>query len=101
MKINGFYEGSIIFGNRFKDTKMSVINLLDSFTEKDTYPAREFVVNNLGLILHNNVNYYKELFVVKKSAAEQKDCHVQHIFIKQQRVSLLVSQECLQVKIFY
>ena len=44
MKINGFYEGSIIFGNRFKDTKMSVINLLDSFTEKDTYPAREFVV---------------------------------------------------------
>lgn len=72
MKINGFYEGSIIFGNRFKDTKMSVINLLDSFTEKDTYPAREFVVNNLGLILHNNVNYYKELFVVKKSAAEQK-----------------------------
>ena len=29
MKINGFYEGSIIFGNRFKDTKMSVINLLD------------------------------------------------------------------------
>ena len=60
MKINGFYKGSIIFGNRFKDTKMSVINLLDSFTEKDTYPAREFVVNNLGLILHNNVNYYKE-----------------------------------------
>ena len=42
-EINGFYEGSIIFGNRFKDTKMSVINLLDSFTEKDTYPAREDV----------------------------------------------------------
>lgn len=72
MKINGFYEGSIIFGNRFKDTKITVINLLDSFTEEDTYPAREFVVNNLGLILHNDINYYQELFVVKKLAAEKK-----------------------------
>lgn len=72
MKINGFYEGSIIFGNRFKDTKMSVINLLDSFTEKDLYPAGEFISNNLGLILHNDINYYKDLFIVKKAAADAK-----------------------------
>ena len=71
MKINGFYEGSIIFGNRFKDTKISVINLLDSFSEEDTYPARKFVIDNLGLILHNDVNYYKELFVAKKTVADK------------------------------
>lgn len=72
MKINGFYEGSIIYGNRFKDTKISIINILDSFSEKDLYPAREFIANNLGLILHNDKNYYRELYVIKKSAAANK-----------------------------
>ena len=71
MKINGFYDGSIIFGNRFKDTRLSVINVLDNIKEKDLYPAGKFVYKNLGLILHNDAEYYKDLFVVKKNIAQQ------------------------------
>lgn len=69
MKINGFYEGSVIFGNRFKDIKLSLINVLDALTKNDLYPASEFIKSNLGLILRNDKNYYKNLYIVKKSIA--------------------------------
>ncbi len=39
MKLNGFYEGSVIFGNRFKDTKLSIINILDQLSKNDLYEA--------------------------------------------------------------
>lgn len=70
MKINGFYEGSIIFGNRFKDTSLSAINQLDKLSEDDLQPAREFVYKNLGLILKNDADYYKNLYIVKKRTAK-------------------------------
>lgn len=72
MKLNGFYEGSIIFGNRFKDTRLSVIRILDKLGIEDMTTADEFVRTNLGLILHNDSTYYKELFILKKSIAESK-----------------------------
>lgn len=71
MKINGFYEGSIIFGNRFKDTSMSLINRLDRLSMDDIMPAREFVYKNLGLILRDDANYYQELYIVKKTMSEK------------------------------
>lgn len=82
MRINGFFEGSIIFGNRFKNTKMSIINLLDSFTENDINPASSFVSHNLGLILHNDMNFFKDLFVTKKSAAEKNGLSSATYFFK-------------------
>lgn len=71
MKLNGFYEGSIIFGNRFKDTKLSVINILDQVAKSDLYQASTFVKENLGLILRNDKEYYNNLYVVKKHIADQ------------------------------
>lgn len=65
MKLNGFYEGSVIFGNRFKDTKLSIINILDQLSKNDLYEASIFVKENLGLILHNDKDSYKNLYVVK------------------------------------
>ena len=73
MKLNGFYEGSIIFGNRFKDTRFSVIRILDKMEVDDMITADEFVRVNLGLILHDDVDYYKELFVLKSSVAHEKE----------------------------
>ncbi|ETO94718.1 AAA domain protein [Lachnoanaerobaculum sp. MSX33] len=70
MNISGFYEGSIIFGNRFKDTNISTINKLDNLTKNDLEPAREFVYKNLGQILKNDEEFYKELFLVKKNSAK-------------------------------
>lgn len=71
MKLNGFYEGSIIFGNRFKDTKLSVINILDKVAKSDLYRANAFVKENLGLILRNDKKYYNNLCVVKKHIADE------------------------------
>lgn len=70
MKLNGFYEGSVIFGNRFRDTKLSVINILDALTKNDLYKASDFVKDNLGLILRNDKDYYNNLCVVKKKVAD-------------------------------
>jgi len=72
MKLNGFYEGSIIFGNRFKDTKFSVIRILDRLTVDDMSVADEFVRTNLGLILHDDPDYYKKLYVLKSLVAHDK-----------------------------
>ncbi len=41
MNISGFYEGSIIFGNRFKDTNISTINKLDNLTKNDLLNLHE------------------------------------------------------------
>ncbi len=71
MKLNGFYEGSVIFGNRFKDTKLSVINILDQLSKDDLYEAHAFIKENLGSILHNDKDYYKNLYVVKKAIARE------------------------------
>ena len=72
MLLNGFYEGSIIFGNRFKDTKLSVIRVLDKLTSADMSCADSFVRENLGVILHDDKDFFKELFVVKKDVAKAK-----------------------------
>ena len=72
MLLNGFYEGSIIFGNRFKDTKFSVIRILDKLQMNDLSRADEFVRTNLGLILHNDCNFFKELFILKRDVAKSK-----------------------------
>lgn len=89
MRLNGFYEGSIIFGNRFKDTRISIINDLDQLTEADLYPAGEFICKNLGLILHNDCDYYKELFVVKREVALQKGLTRATFCYKSQRGELI------------
>lgn len=71
MLINGFYEGSIIFGNRFRDTKLSIISILDRLKRTDLCKASPFVQKNLGLILHNDENYYNRLFIVNKHMADE------------------------------
>ena len=72
MKLSGFYEGSIIFGNRFKDTNFSLLHVLDEVKESELELAHEFVRKNLGLILHNDENYFQDLLVLKKEFAKKR-----------------------------
>ena len=72
MKVNGFYEGSIIFGNRFRDTMFSKVKTLDRLAVEDLEPADEYVRKNLGIILHDNENYYEKLYFVKESVCRIK-----------------------------
>lgn len=64
MEIKGFYEGSIIFGNRFKNTTYELLRKLDRITDKVLQIAPEFIRANLGIILHNNVNFYEKLYLL-------------------------------------
>ena len=68
MSLRGFYEGSIIFGNRFKDTNFNALRALDNIKAEDIEAADEFVQTNLGIILHNDATYYNKLFSIKESA---------------------------------
>ena len=70
MKLNGFYEGSIIFGNRFKDTIASNIPELDKLTIDDLTPADDFVRLHLGEILHDDSNFYKNLYYVEDEVSK-------------------------------
>lgn len=72
MAINGFYEGSVIFGNRFRDTNMKAIDILDAVEEKEIEPADAFVKEHLGIILHDDKDYYDSLYVMKNHATRKK-----------------------------
>lgn len=62
MNIKGFYEGSIIFGNRFRNTNLQILRKLDRIDNKKLQPASEFITQNLGEILQNNASFYEKIF---------------------------------------
>ncbi|MDP3424352.1 MAG: AAA family ATPase [Burkholderiaceae bacterium] len=67
MSIKGFYEGSIIFGTRFRNTSYHILKKLDRLNSQQLKPADEFIRENLGKILHNNKNFYEKLFQISNS----------------------------------
>jgi len=62
MSLKGFYEGSIIFGNRFKNTDYRTLKSLDKIGNKELETVDDFIRENLGHILHNNKNFYDKIF---------------------------------------
>lgn len=64
--IKGFFEGSLIFGNRFRNTSYGALKKLDSISDDDIEPAENFIRENLGLILCNDKSYYKDLYRLKR-----------------------------------
>jgi energy-coupling factor transporter ATP-binding protein EcfA2 len=69
MNIKGFYEGSIIFGNRFRNTTYELLKRLDRIDDRILKPADAFIREYLGKILHNNPNFYDKLFKLNSSDA--------------------------------
>ena len=67
VNIKGFFEGSLIFGNRFKDTSFDKLKRLDWLNSSKLIPASEFIRENLGLILQGNKNFYEKLFEINDS----------------------------------
>ena len=64
INLKGFYEGSLIFGNRFRNTNYENLRSLDRIDESYLREAPEFIRENLGKILHNNKNFYEKLYKV-------------------------------------
>ncbi len=63
MNIKGFFEGSLIFGNRFKGMNYDNIKSLDSIDQSKLTLADEFVRKNLGIILQGEENFYEKLWL--------------------------------------
>ena len=64
MNISGFYEGSLIFGNRFRDTTYEKLQRIDKFSTRNMIKADEFIRENLGLILQGDANFYEKLWML-------------------------------------
>ena len=62
--IKGFYEGSLIFGNRFRNTSYEKIRRLDSIDTGILEIGDVFIKNNLGKILQGNENFYNQVYVL-------------------------------------
>ena len=62
--LQGFYEGSLIFGNRFKDTSYEKLHELDRIDETKLNSASEFIRKNMGKILQGDEEYYEKLWRV-------------------------------------
>lgn len=62
--LQGFYEGSLIFGNRFKDTSYEKLHELEKIDETKLNPAAEFIRKNMGAILQGDDEYYEKLWRV-------------------------------------
>ena len=68
--ITGFYEGSIVFGNRFKDIDYSLLEKLAAIEKTQLRKASKFIKKNLGSILHDDEDYYKALYELKDKEAK-------------------------------
>ena len=64
MNIKGFYEGSLIFGNRFKDTSYEKLRGVEAIDTDKLIPANDFIRKNLGNILQGDANFYERLWFV-------------------------------------
>lgn len=65
LMLNGFYEGSIIHGNRFRDTNFGALFRANKVRIDNLTPAEDFVKDNLGIILKDNANHYDSLYRLK------------------------------------
>jgi ABC-type multidrug transport system ATPase subunit len=83
MSIKGFYEGSLIFGNRFRNTNFETLKKLDFVDNTKLIEAPEFIRENLGMILQNNKNFYEKLFILEGKDIETKFNFYRDIFYYQ------------------
>ena len=67
MEIKGFFEGSLIYGNRFRNTSYEKLSKIESVKETLLQPAPEFIRFNLGDILQNDKNFYEKVWYVPGS----------------------------------
>lgn len=64
MNIKGFYEGSLIFGNRFRDTSYDKLRMIEAIDTTKLIEANDFIRENLGQILQGDSNFYEKLWFV-------------------------------------
>lgn len=66
MNIKGFFEGSLIFGYRFRDTSYDKLKKSSSIDKRKLHASHDFIRTNLGVILQGDENYYEHLYEVSR-----------------------------------
>lgn len=74
MNIRGFFEGSLIFGNRFRDTTYQKLKQVDKINQDKLIPADDFIRTNLGYILHGDTEFYEKLWRVSNNYVKFDGC---------------------------
>lgn len=69
MNIKGFYEGSVIFGTRFRNTSFHMLGKIERIENDKLNSASDFIRKNLGKILHNDSNFYENLLKINNQDA--------------------------------
>ncbi len=65
LNITGFFEGSIVFGNRFKDVDYSLLKTFSNMEKNKLQKASTFIIENLGKILRDDKDYYSNLYILE------------------------------------
>lgn len=61
-KLKGFIEGSLIYGNRFRNTSLTVLRKFNKVSPSNLTPADIFIRESLGFILQGDKNYFEKLW---------------------------------------
>lgn len=69
--LHGFYEGSLIHGNRFRDTHFRALMNASKVKEHELIEAKPEIKKNLGIILHDNPDKYSNLKKLSSDRAKQ------------------------------
>jgi len=72
IQIKGFYEGSLIFGNRFKENSFDTIGKLAGVDPEDFIESSAFVREQLGVILHHDRERYPQLYTLSEDDSSGK-----------------------------
>ncbi|MCQ2362721.1 MAG: AAA family ATPase, partial [Acidaminococcaceae bacterium] len=79
----GYYEGSIFYGCRFEDYELIDKFMSEAKVNELVDDAEPFVVEKLGIILHNDKDYYRELKKIRtKELARKYGFHGCPYFLK-------------------
>lgn len=72
ISIDGFIEGSVIYGTRFSDSTLKSLELSDNVSETDLVDADEFINWNFSYILHGKEKSYPTIKKIKNRRIAQK-----------------------------
>jgi ABC-type iron transport system FetAB ATPase subunit len=72
IQIKGFYEGSLIYGNRFKENNFDTLGKLAAVDPADFVDSSAFVREQLGQILHGDRERYPQLFTLAEEVSSRK-----------------------------
>lgn len=89
LKLKGTYESSLIFGNRFSDAHKSSLAKYYKMKaiDNDFIDASEFVKENLGEILRNDLKYYDTLKKLSlKKSKELNFSSTPYLYVKNETI---------------